>query len=188
MIHSRDNYKEIVKLLLEARADVNIKDKYGEAALIYTLKYGYTEIVELLIEAGANVNIKDKDGLTALIYALKNGNLDIAKLLIEKGADINFKNKKGKNSLDYIIKKLWDKEYEERDKCIEIAYAIIREMKKQLINMSYNSIEIINKNYNIVKEVKNISVNEYIEESIQFFDFLLSMPKDMFINIIKFIK
>ena len=45
---SIEGYLEIVKLLLEAGADVNIQDKYGITAARGAGLMGYIEIVELL--------------------------------------------------------------------------------------------------------------------------------------------
>jgi ankyrin repeat protein len=40
-----------VELLLNAGADVNLKDYNGDTALIYAAKRGHIDIVELLIKA-----------------------------------------------------------------------------------------------------------------------------------------
>jgi ankyrin repeat protein len=45
---------DIPKLLLEKRADVNLRDSYGATALYYAAKKGRREIVKLLLEAGAD--------------------------------------------------------------------------------------------------------------------------------------
>ena len=60
---------QIVKVLLDAGANTNIKDKEGTTALMNASYYGYTEIVETLLSAGADVNAVDKDGYTARDYA-----------------------------------------------------------------------------------------------------------------------
>ena len=39
---------EVVKLLLEANADIDIVDEYGNSALMYAKRYKHTEIIELL--------------------------------------------------------------------------------------------------------------------------------------------
>ena len=44
---------DIVRIFLEARADVNEKGSEGTAALDAAVGEGYTEIVELLKKAGA---------------------------------------------------------------------------------------------------------------------------------------
>ena len=81
MYASRDGYTDIVKLLIEAGADVNAPaismffvintvfgQKFGETlegftALMAASEYGHTDIVKLLIEAGADVNAMTEKGV-----------------------------------------------------------------------------------------------------------------------------
>ena len=89
MVAAKHGYKEIVELLVEAKADVNIADGDGDTALILAAENGYTDIVELLVGAGADVNKADKIGLTALMYAVQDGHADIMKVLFKARADVN---------------------------------------------------------------------------------------------------
>ena len=59
-------YKEIVKLLIDAGADVHEKDKNGSTPLHDAALNGQKEIAELLIDKGADVNAKNKFGDTPL--------------------------------------------------------------------------------------------------------------------------
>jgi uncharacterized protein len=80
---------EVVKLLLEKGADVNIKANDGTAALIMASENRYTEIVKLLLAAKADVNVKvstlGKD-FTPLSTAKQNGIKEINELLEKAGA------------------------------------------------------------------------------------------------------
>lgn len=80
---------EIVTLLLENGADVNIQTKDGETALILASMFGYIEIVKILLEYGANVDTKENLGMTALMAASGEGHIEIVKLLLANGADQN---------------------------------------------------------------------------------------------------
>ena len=71
---------EIVKLLLENKAYINIQKKIGNFR-------------------GADPNIKDDDGRTALIYAAGRGNTEIVQLLLDHRADPNALSKKRNNAL-----------------------------------------------------------------------------------------
>jgi hypothetical protein len=54
------------KALIEAGADLNLKDKNGSTALLIASFFAHPEIVEALLEAGADPNISNNDGSTAL--------------------------------------------------------------------------------------------------------------------------
>jgi ankyrin repeat protein len=89
---SCSGHTDIVKLLIEAGADVNKKDKRNRyTVLMVTSSAGQKEVAKLLIEAGANVNAQDDGGNTALLDATWRGETEIVKLLIEEGADVNAK-------------------------------------------------------------------------------------------------
>ena len=96
-IASYMNRKDIVKLLLEYKADPNIQD--GDTALIGASYEGNEEIVELLLEYKANPDLQDDDGDTALIGASYKGNEGVVKLLLDNNADINIQNIYGKTAL-----------------------------------------------------------------------------------------
>jgi ankyrin repeat protein len=71
---------EIVKILLEKGADVNVKDTfYGASPLGWSLGKGNAEIVRMLVEKGA------KDSANALGFALEGGHLELAKAVLAKG-------------------------------------------------------------------------------------------------------
>lgn len=95
--------KEIVKILIDAGADVNSLDLYGENAVYWATESGYGEVVKVLLEEGGRpyitkeeVKSKGKDIFfsTALHRACLNGYFDIVKLLIEADAptSIDIKN------------------------------------------------------------------------------------------------
>jgi nucleotide-binding universal stress UspA family protein len=90
---------EAVKLLLEAGANVNAKNDFGQTALhrpldIRNSDYKYRlskDTVELLLNKEADVNLKDKDGRTPLHLAAESAGADIVKLLLDKSARVNEK-------------------------------------------------------------------------------------------------
>ena len=57
---------EQVRELLDAGADINIQDKFGETALMRAAAWGHTGVMELLIRAGADPGIKNNEGRTAI--------------------------------------------------------------------------------------------------------------------------
>jgi len=73
---------EIVSLLLENGAEVNVKNKFGWTPLQLAASGGHLEVVRLLLNSGADVTIKNKFGRTALDYAVRNSHVDIVRLLV----------------------------------------------------------------------------------------------------------
>lgn len=78
---------EQVRHLLEAGAEVNARDRYGQTALMNAARTGQVELVRLLVERGAALNTTAKYNLTALMLAIINGHTEVAHILIQAGAD-----------------------------------------------------------------------------------------------------
>ena len=73
---------DMVELLLEAGADVNIRDEDGSTALMCAAEHGHMEIVKLLMRhPDINIAAADNDGLTALSVAMEAGHRDIGVVL-----------------------------------------------------------------------------------------------------------
>ncbi|BAY73557.1 ankyrin repeat domain-containing protein [Trichormus variabilis] len=85
----RMNQIEVIRLLINAGADVNAKSNEGWTALIAAANSGCVEAVKLLLQAGADAKAKDCWGDTALSRALAAGYVDIVQLLQQAGAEEN---------------------------------------------------------------------------------------------------
>lgn len=94
---TRKEILDIIKLFIEAGANVNAKGNYGDTALLRS--YDDLSIIKLLVEAGADVNVTEKDGTTLLMRAAKYGKTGLVKFLVESGADIEAMNKKRQTAL-----------------------------------------------------------------------------------------
>ena len=77
---SRNGHTEIVKLLLEAGADVHAKN---DGPLRLASENGHTEVVKLLLDAGTNFHADNK----ALRWARRKGHTEVVKLLKAHIAD-----------------------------------------------------------------------------------------------------
>ncbi len=74
--------------LLEAGADVDALDRFGQTALMLTARNGSFNAVCVLIDADADLDHTAKYNLPALALAAINDHLDIVKQLIAAGADL----------------------------------------------------------------------------------------------------
>jgi ankyrin repeat protein len=103
---------EKAKDLLQNGYDVNIRDEFGQTALIVAAEDCDLEMVKLLLAHGADVNLQEKDGYTALMAAIENqfwteedneeqynAALEIVKMLLKHGAHVNLKNEENYTAL-----------------------------------------------------------------------------------------
>lgn len=101
--------EDIVKMLIDAGADLNIQTRDGWTALMLSAerskKTSTENTVKMLIDAGANLNIQNRDGLTSLMGSSKNSNTtsteNTVKMLIDAGAELNLQDRLGINALIY---------------------------------------------------------------------------------------
>ncbi len=70
-----DKALESMKMLVEAGADINIQDQYGQTPLMRAVRRENKDFVKYLCDAGADLEIKDNSGKTAYDYA--NGKSEI---------------------------------------------------------------------------------------------------------------
>jgi ankyrin repeat protein len=75
------NNTDIAKILLEAGAEVNVRQISGITPLHSAAHHGNIELIILLLEAGSDVNAKTEDGKTAADLASIAGFNDLAKIL-----------------------------------------------------------------------------------------------------------
>ncbi|KAL8104599.1 hypothetical protein AgCh_028717 [Apium graveolens] len=90
---------EIVELLLNRGADVNLKNNGGRTALHYAASKGWLKIAQILISHDAKLNVKDKVGCTPLHRAASTGNAELCEFLIEEGAEVDAEDRAGQTAL-----------------------------------------------------------------------------------------
>ena len=88
------NFVQIVKLLVEAKVDLNYKDRQGETALHVAARFGHSDCAKLLLTGSAgqkpNIEIRENTyGWTPLFIASVDGQKAIVELLIDAGAELN---------------------------------------------------------------------------------------------------
>jgi ankyrin repeat protein len=84
----KDSNIAVIRLLIEAGADVNAQHQIGLTALMMASAKGYSDVVTVLLKSGADPAIKSSTGGTALSYALDKGHDKVAEILRRDGSAV----------------------------------------------------------------------------------------------------
>jgi ankyrin repeat protein len=102
----------IIRSFLDAGADVNISNRFGETPLMHASGKDFSSLGDiqlLLLEKGADTVARDRNGDTALHYAAGNSSAAGAKTLTENlldyGADAKAVNNRSKTALDIAVER-----------------------------------------------------------------------------------
>ena len=97
------NKLEVMKVLLQNKANCKAKDKLGSHAAYEAAWFGYLDGLMMLVEKDGDViDLKGFDGETPLIAASREGMVDVCKYLVEEmNANVNLKNNNGKTALQH---------------------------------------------------------------------------------------
>ena len=98
-------YTEIVRLLLEAGADVTVVDPGMKATALHAAAYaGRSEAAKLLIDYHIDIDKQGpNNGYTALHDAIWQNNIDTAHIIIEGGAKLHIKSHSGQTPLEFAL-------------------------------------------------------------------------------------
>lgn len=104
MYAASKNDEELVKALLNSKADLELCDSYAETALFLSVRNGKegNKVSRILLNAGMNVNAQNIYGYTPLLLASNNGWL--VRQLIDSGADQTITNMYGQSYENYFKK------------------------------------------------------------------------------------
>lgn len=72
---------DVAKMLINAKADINIKDNNGQTALHYAVALRRWDLAKLYITAGADIKAKDNSGDSFDEYLMRNGDIEGYKIL-----------------------------------------------------------------------------------------------------------
>ncbi|HET9943982.1 MAG TPA: ankyrin repeat domain-containing protein [Terriglobia bacterium] len=87
MVAAQIGSLDAMKLLVDRRADVNTKNRYGATALMWSVTDA--KKVRLLLDRGADVNVTSGSGRTPLIVAsFANPSAEVVRMLLGKGAKV----------------------------------------------------------------------------------------------------
>ena len=92
------NLLQVVELLIDSGADVDVGSRCGWTALCTASWNGNNEICSFLIESGSDVCAL-AEGKTALMHAASLGRLETCRCLITKGAELNTRSAEGYTAL-----------------------------------------------------------------------------------------
>ena len=91
---------DMVRILLEKKADPDIPSNNGYTPLYAAIQEGHTEIVDLLIEYETNLDIQSRNGWTALMKAVETRKSTMISKLLDTGAKIDIWNNQNATAMD----------------------------------------------------------------------------------------
>ena len=91
-VAARAGHADVLSLLLEHGADVDVWDKFDATPLRRASKAGKLDAGQVLLDRGADINARDMHGQTPLSGAMSEGHIELARMLVKRGARINTQN------------------------------------------------------------------------------------------------
>ncbi|MGH0117029.1 UNVERIFIED_CONTAM: hypothetical protein FKN15_024974 [Acipenser sinensis] len=91
---------ELISLLLEAQATVDIKDQKGMRPLHYAAWQGKVEPMKMLLKSGSSVNSQSDEGQIPLHLAAQHGHYDVSEMLLQHQSNPCIVDNAGKTPLD----------------------------------------------------------------------------------------
>jgi Ankyrin repeats (3 copies) len=127
---------KIVQIIIDAGADVNQRDGYGQSLLM-----GATtrpEVTKLLLAAKADPNIVNEYKIGPLAAAAEQGQLEVVKMLLAAGAKVNQRNPYGGTALSVAVMR----GYKDVVKTLIDAGADVQRDKSDLLDLAKDHPEI----------------------------------------------
>ena len=88
-----------MKLILNAKADLNIKDKNEKTPIFYSCEKGHTESIGLLLKNKASLNVQDVRKKSVFHHLQFHQKYQVLELLINENFDVNMIDDDGNNML-----------------------------------------------------------------------------------------
>ncbi len=95
MIAAEKGSIELVQVLLEANADVRLRDKYGKTALFYAIEAAHEnlDVISTLLNYNSDPNVETNEGRTCLLKAVEKNFEKATQVLLQKEAYVNAQTK-----------------------------------------------------------------------------------------------
>jgi hypothetical protein len=103
-VRRRRSSESLVRLLLDAGADLFVSSMLYHTVLFTATMYGTTSIVQLLLHRGAIPTIHEHDGATPLHGAASHGTAATVQLILKAGVNIEATNSSGETPLHMAAK------------------------------------------------------------------------------------
>jgi len=103
-LHGHINFLEF---LLKLKSDFqywDIRDKFGDSAVMHASRNGHMETIVWLVDRGTDIFTKSISQATCLHRACVNGDVTIIKFLVESGLNINAVTVSGNSPLHYAVR------------------------------------------------------------------------------------
>uniref|UniRef100_UPI00398E4BB9 E3 ubiquitin-protein ligase MIB2 n=1 Tax=Pristiophorus japonicus TaxID=55135 RepID=UPI00398E4BB9 len=98
-VAAHQGHTEVVKILLQANAQLEIHDEDGDTALHYASFGNQPEVARLLLSKGANVNLLNASTCSALHIAVNKGFTEVVRALCEYNCNVNLQDSYGDTPL-----------------------------------------------------------------------------------------
>ena len=102
IVAAMHNHTEVIKVLLQHKANIRAYDLDGGHAAYYAARAGHLDALKMLVEEDKNViNLVGVEGEPPLLAAVDGGHVDVCKYMVEeKNADVNARCSAGDTALD----------------------------------------------------------------------------------------
>ena len=100
---SADNHAAVIKLLVEAGANVNARSAGNFTALMFAARQDARDAALALVAAGADLDFAAPNGQTALRLAVSNRHYMLASTLLERGAKASTRDRQGNTPLHDLV-------------------------------------------------------------------------------------
>ncbi|KAF4452578.1 hypothetical protein F53441_4597 [Fusarium austroafricanum] len=99
----KNQYLDIVELLIARGADINRRNKTGDNLVYFAVTTGNYNLVKLLLDHGVDPNSHADGDVPPLLLAVRRGYLEIVKLLFDRGAYIDDSDDWGETPLQIAV-------------------------------------------------------------------------------------
>jgi ankyrin repeat protein len=183
-VAASDGLLEVIQMLLERNAEINIRDNVGETPLHGILEYinykvadsdSFFDVIQFLLKHGADVDAQNDAHWTPLHRASCCGSIRATELLLGHNANVHARNNEGRTALHYamqsevarlLLKHGAEVDAQDGDGSTALHMASSEgkfEVAKLLLNSGAN-VHVRNKNGQIASEVASTRGHQAIEQ------------------------